>query len=634
MAHVKTSWAAGAALLLAAGVAAAAEPRQMENLSRGVIALNEGEGKVFVSWRLLGTEPDAIAFNLYRKVGEGAAVKVNDAPITGATNFVDTAAPLAQPTAYFVRAVVNGSEGEPSKAWTLAANAPVRNFLEVPLQTPQGYQPNDASVGDLDGDGDYEIVIHMAGRARDNPSNGVTDPPIFQAYKMDGTKLWEINLGRNIREGAHYTQFMVYDLDGDGIAEVAMKTADGTTDAKGKVVGDANANWVDANGKIQAGPEYFTIFSGKTGEALATTEYIPTREPKNGWGGIGGNGGNDNGGNRNDRFLACVAYLDGVHPSVVMCRGYYGRSALTAYDWRDGKLTRRWAFDTNNPGNGKDGKPNSDYAGMGAHSISVADVDGDGKDEIVYHAMVVDDDGQGLFTTGLRHGDAIHVGDLDPDHPGLEVFGIHENEGDTVRFQTPGTALFDARTGQVLWSAGPGDDVGRGMSADVDPRYPGEEMWTTSAGLRTAKGERIGNAVRSQNFGIWWDGDDLRELLDGNHIDKWDWEKGEVRPIFTAQGCVSNNGSKSTPTLSADLFGDWREEVIMRTQDGRALRIFSTTIPTQRRIYTLMHDPQYRLAVAWQNVAYNQPPHPGFFIGDGMKAPPKPNITLVTPAGR
>jgi rhamnogalacturonan endolyase len=233
----------------------------------------------------------------------------------------------------------------------------------------------------------------------------------------------------------------------------------------------------------------------------------------------------------------------------------------------------------------------------------------------------VDDDGRGLYSTGLRHGDALHVGDLDPERPGLEVFGIHENEEGTVRLGTPATAVFDAQTGKTLWSDGPGVDAGRGLTADIDPRHPGEEMWSGPAGLRTCRGEKIGPAPRSANFAIWWDGDLLRELLDRNAISKWDWEKGVLTNLFTAQGCVANNGTKATPCLSADLLGDWREEVIFRTQDGKELRIFTTTFPTEHRLPTLMHDPQYRLSVAWQNVGYNQPPHPGYFFGHGMKMP-------------
>jgi rhamnogalacturonan endolyase len=518
---------------------------------------------------------------------------------------------------WFVKPVVNGKELSAGKPYTLKANN-ANQYLNIPLHTPAGYTPNDVSVGDLDGDGEYELVVHQTGKGRDNSQSGFTDAPILQAYKLDGTFLWQINLGKNIREGAHYTQFMVYDLDGDGRAEVACKTADGTIDGKGKVIGDSTKHYVNSQGRILSGPEYFTIFDGRTGAAIATTDYIPSRGDIGKWGGRGGNGGNDNYGNRVDRFLACIAYLDGKHPSVVMCRGYYGRTVLAAWDWREGKLTSRWVFDTKESAN--------PYSGMGNHNLAVADVDGDGKDEIVYGSMCVDDNGKGLYTTGLRHGDAVHVSDLDPSRPGLEAFGIHEIEDNT---KGPGTAFFDARTGEILWTGDMDKDVGRGLSADIDPRYPGVENWGGSEGLRTCKGEKIGPSPRSVNFAIWWDGDLLRELLDGNKIYKWDYNNGTLNNIFTATGTLSNNGSKATPALSADIFGDWREEVILRSDDNQSLHIYSTTIPTKYRFRTLMHDPEYRLSIAWQNVGYNQPPYTSFFLGDGMKPAPKPNIVVI-----
>ncbi|HEX8315386.1 MAG TPA: rhamnogalacturonan lyase [Flavisolibacter sp.] len=593
----------------------ASAQRQMEALSRGVVAIRNTEGKVFVSWRLLGTEDPNTAFNLYRSIGNSKATKLNKAPLTKGTNYTDDLADTSSQRTYFVKAISKGKEGEASKAFTLKAGT--KNYLSIPLQTPAGYTPNDASVGDLDGDGDYEIIIHMAGRGRDNPSNGFTDPVIFHAYKMDGTLMWTINLGKNIREGAHYTQFIVMDLDGDGKAELSCKTGDGSIDGKGKPVGDSTKDWRDSNGKILKGPEYFTVFSGHTGEALATAEYIPTRYPTDAWGGIGGNGGNDNNGNRVDRFLAGVAYLDGKLPSVIMCRGYYGRSVLAAWDYRNGKLTSRWVFDSKSREN--------PYSGMGYHSLSIADVDADGRDEVVYGSMVVDDNGQGLFTTGLRHGDALHVSDHDPSRPGLEVFGVHEIEEHT---KGPGAALYDAKTGAIIWQGHLDQDAGRGVAANIDPKNPGSEMWWSgSNGLYNLKGERIGENPPSTNFLIWWDGDLTRELLDGNRIDKYG-----VGRIFTAEGCTSNNGTKSTPALSADLFGDWREELIERTTDNKELRIYTTPVPTDHRMYTLMHDAQYRCAIAWQNVGYNQPPHPGFYVGEDMKKLQKPNIVLTKPA--
>jgi rhamnogalacturonan endolyase len=588
---------------------------------------------------MLGTDDAGIAFNLYRSTAGARAVKLNNDPLSKTTDYIDTSADLSRTNTYFVRAVLSGNEQEASREFTLPANAAVQQYLEIPLQLPPpttlrdgrtaAYVANDASAADLDGDGEYEIVVKWEAAPRDTASPGYTGDVQLDGYKLDGTRLWRINLGKNIRGGAHYTQYIVYDLDGDGKAELAVKTADGTVDGKGKVIGDPARDWVTKEGrtlgKILDGPEYFTIFDGLTGAELATANYVPPRGPDGrAWGGVGGSCGSDDNGNRVDRFLAGVAYLDGRLASVLPARGYYGRSVIAAWDWRDGKLTQRWVFDTSaDPGL-------SHFAGQGNHSLSVADVDGDGRDEIVYGSMVVDDNGKGLFSTGFRHGDALHVSDFVPERPGLEVFGIHENELASCP-KSPGMALYAAKNGDILFHTGLGEDVGRGLAADIDPRYPGAEFWggTTQAGSRVLfdwHGKPVGKAPNSMNFAIWWDADPLREILDQNWIGKWDYDKGVLNRLLTAEGAVSNNGSKATPALSADLLGDWREEVVWRTPDNRFLRIYTTTIPAENRMYTLMHDPQYRLAVAWQNVGYNQPPHPGFFIGAGMAAPPKPNI--------
>ena len=611
---LRVIWLVPIALTSLAFVSTSDPPRrQLEKLGRGVVAVRFEEQKVFVGWRMLGTDPDTIAFNAYR-LTNGRRTRLNASPITNATSLVDTGADLASVNSYFVRPVLKGREQKESAAFTLAANAPVRQYLSVPLKTPEGYAPNDGSVGDLDGDGEYELVIHQVGRGRDNSQPGITTEPILEAYKLDGTFLWRINLGKNIREGAHYTQFIVYDLDGDGKAEVACKTADGSIDGKGHVIGDPNTDYRNERGFILSGPEYLTIFDGQTGGALATTNYIPPRHPTKLnpttaemtelWG--------DGVGNRVDRFLACVAYLDGKRPSLVMTRGYYTRSVLAAWNWRNSRLTHLWTFDS-------DSTPeNRKYRGQGNHNLSVADVDGDGKDEIVYGAAVIDDNGQGLYSTGLGHGDALHTSDLDPSRPGLEVFNIQE------RFDDAGANFRDARTGEVLWkkpsvqAGADGEGPGRGLALNIDPRHAGFESWVKGAGvagLFNAKGEKISDAApRSCNFGVWWDGDLLRELLDRNTISKWNWNTSTENVLLTADGCTSNNGTKATPTLSADILGDWREEVIWRTTDNKELRIYTTVIPTNYRFHTLMHDPQYRLSVAWQNVGYNQPPHTSFYL--------------------
>ncbi|HEX7057375.1 MAG TPA: RICIN domain-containing protein [Bacilli bacterium] len=591
---------------------AASSGRQMEFLDRGLIAVKVTNG-VFVSWRMFGNDPGNIGFNLYRN-----GSKINSSPITTSTNYLDTGG-TANST-YVVRPVINGTEQAPSEA----VNVWGTNYLTVPLQKPAGgttpdgvnytYNANDASVGDLDGDGKYEIVLKWdPSNSKDNSQSGYTGNVYVDAYKLDGTRLWRINLGRNIRAGAHYTQFMVYDLDGDGKAEVAMKTADGTVDGKGAVIGNASADYRNSSGYILSGPEYLSIFNGQTGAAMATVNYDPPRGKVCDWG--------DCYGNRVDRFLAGIAYLDGTRPSLIMARGYYTRTVLTAYNWRNGQLTKLWKFDSNNSGY-------SSYAGQGNHNLSIGDADGDGKDEIVYGAMTVDDNGAGLYNTGLGHGDAMHFGDLNPNRAGLEVFKVLENS-------PYGAAVWDAANGHVIWRVTGNGDTGRGMAADIDPRHPGEEVWASNGvGLYTIDGTKLSSSTPSSiNFGIWWDGDLLRELLDHSSgvgtISKWDYANQRTNTLLTANGAYSNNGTKGTPSLQADILGDWREEAVWRTQDSSALRIYTTTAVTNYRIYTLMHDPVYRLGVAWQNVAYNQPPHTSFFLGEGMAPPPVPNIYLV-----
>ena len=603
--------------LLLAALLLPVHARPMEKLDRGLVAVRQADGSVYAGWRLLGDDPAGAAFNLYRRV-EGKDERVNPEPLEGATNLIDRGSAKAE--AYFVRAVIEGKEADPSKP----AKVLEKNFIEIPIQPIADYRPHDASAADLDGDGEYEIILHQTSRGRDNSFNGITGTPVLDAYKLDGTRLWRIDLGINIREGEHYTQFMVHDLDGDGRAELACKTADGTKDGTGQVIGDATKDWRNKEegtqrfGRILSGPEFLTVFDGKTGAALKTVDFIPGRDPIDGWGGIGGNGGNDSYGNRCDRFLACVAYLDGKRPSLVMARGVYGRTVLAAWDWRGGELTSRWVFDS-----GISRPPFekvSPFSGMGGHALSVADVDDDGKDEIVYQAMTVDDNGQGLYSTGRRHGDALHVGDFDPERPGKELYLVTENEEGTVALKTPGAGLHDARTGSILWSHSPGVDISDGIVADIDPRHPGAEVWGGPGGLRTIRGKEIGPHPRGSDWVIWWDGDLLREIYDRSSIFKWHWEEGREERIFSAEmpaGRGRFGGFR--PNLAADLLGDWREELLLPGPDGKSLRLYTTTIPTEHRLVTLMHDPQYRLSIAWQNVSYNKPPHPSFFLGHGMK---------------
>jgi rhamnogalacturonan endolyase len=316
-----------------------------------------------------------------------------------------------------------------------------------------------------------------------------------------------------------------------------------------------------------------------------------------------------------------------------MARGYYTRSVIAAWDLVDRRLVSRWVFDSH------DGNPsNLPYAGQGNHSLSIADVDGDGRDEIIYGAAVIDDDGTGLHTTGWGHGDALHVSDFHYDNPGLEILTIQE------RFSAEGISLRDAATGRPLLtvpsvkaadSGGDrGEGPGRGVAFNIDPRHPGAEIWAIGAGLtdiRAADGTVIAPRPRgmSANFAVWWDGDLLRELLDQNFVSKWNWETQLPERLLTAHESISSNGTKATPVLSADLWGDWREEIIWRTRDGGALHIYTSTHPTPYRLVTLMHDPQYRVAVAWQNVAYNQPPHPSFALDPALPLPTPRPVTIV-----
>lgn len=583
--------------------------KQMEYLDRGVVAVKTNNG-VFVSWRVLGTEGDEVSFNLYRD-----GTKINDTPITTKSNFLDKQG--SQNSQYTVKSVVDGSEksvSEPVGVWgqqykTLTLNRPAGG------SNPSGnytYTPNDMSVGDADGDGQYELFVKWdPSNAQDNSNSGYTGNVFIDCYKLDGTFLWRIDLGKNIRAGAHYTQFQVYDYDGDGKAEMVCKTAPGSKDGKGKSIrmnnDDPNQDYRNSSGYILSGPEYLTIFSGETGEEIHTIAYNPGRgniSNKSTWG--------DNYGNRVDRFLACTAYLDGVHPSVVMCRGYYTQSNLVAYDFKDGKLVQRWEHHSTTAGQGAYGE--------GFHNISVADVDNDGFDEIIYGSASIDHDGRLQYRKGFGHGDAMHISQIDPSTPDLEGWFVHEEEPSDYSFE-----LRNLRTGDVIFRGSGQKDNGRGLSADIDASHRGLECWSSRGdGVYDCKGKVISSKKPSINFRTYWDGDLQDELLDGNVITKWNGHEADT--LIVLQGS-SINGSKANPCLSADLFGDWREEIITYNNNNPSqIFIYTTTIETQHRLFTPMHDPIYRCGIAWQNTAYNQPPHLGFYIGDGVSDVQLPDI--------
>ena len=605
-------------LLLVGSIFAFSQPYSGEKLSRGLIGIPTEEGMYF-SWRMTLEDAAGLQFDLYRSSNGGAEVKLNKEPIDRTSDFLDRTVDYTVDNRWTLKATT----GEVA-TWTRLKGEERNPYLSIPICKPEDgeiagepftYTANDCSVGDLDGDGEYEIILKWSpSNSKRPPQRGFTGNTYLDAYKMDGTRLWRIELGPNVRSGAATTNFLVFDFDGDGCAEICCKTGDGTVDGLGHRIGDAQVDWrtwdkkSPTYGKIVNGPEYLTVFEGRTGKELDSKEYIPTRYPLDGWGGVGGNCGNDNTGGRSDRFTAGVAFLDGKTPSPVMVRGWYGRTVVAAWTFTNGALKHTWTFDSAAPGW-------ETYSGMGNHSVTVADFDGDGCDEICVGAMTVDHDGKGLFTTGLRHGDALHAGRFIPSRQGMQVFGVHENEGDNeIVKRTPAVAMFDGATGEIIWQDGLGQDAGRGVAADIDPRYDGAECWCNIGGLRRGDtGEIICNRKPdSCNFTIYWDADPLAELLDHVSISKWNWNAESTDLLLKAEGVVSNNGTKGNPCLSGDILGDWREEVIWPSEDQTELRIYSTTIPAVDRRATWMNDRQYRLAIAWQNVAYNQPPHPSF----------------------
>lgn len=651
---------------------------QMEKLDRGLVAIPGTSGKCFLSWRLLGTDNQNTTFRILKN---GSVLRDD---ITGATSFQVTGSSTDK---FQVVTLQNGVVTETSPEvvpWK-------SSFLQVPLDRPAGgtisnwrpydsstktygtaisqeytYSPNDCSVGDVDGDGQYEIFVKWdPSTSQDNSiGSGNSGSVYIDCYKLDGTKLWRIDLGNNIRAGAHYTQFLVYDFDKDGKAELMCKTAPGSKDGAGNYVNQAatdeaikaasnTKDWRVSGGRIDGGHEYLTVFNGLTGAAVHTIAYYPNRNAKAelseatgtfNWDDRSGKSDKGNYGNRGERYLAAVAYLGGAdaNPSGVFTRGYYTYAYVWAVDFDGQQLKHRWlhrsdsktqysVVDANMNESAKITAPasssglgkNTMYAN-GNHNLSVADVDGDGKDEIVWGSATVDDDGKLLYAVGFGHGDAMHLGDLNPDRPGLELFQVHEEKG------TYAWHIHDAATGEILWKGGQsGQDNGRGLAADIVGDSRGYEFWSSYGGFNTGSrnqnpfsavsGTQVSSTKPSMNFRVYWDGDEYDELLDGITITKFPSSTALAvgRTSITGQ---SNNSTKATPCLSADIFGDWREELIVRNNTDDGLNIYSTITPTDYRVPTLMHDHVYRLGVAWQNVAYNQPPHLGYYLPDFIES--------------
>ncbi len=593
---------------------------QQEILSRSLVAMANSDVGVSVSWRFLESDSMTAAFNLYR-ISDDAETLLNSVPIRKSTFYVDSTANRSINNTYLLKDAATSKELARFVLTPKLASAP---YWTIPMQMIPGdslwrYSPNDATIGDLNGDGEMEIVLKRDNGGKDNSHRGVCiGGQIIEAYKLDGTFLWRVDLGVNIRQGAHYTQMMLYDFDGDGKAELAVKTAEGTRLGDGKIIGDVNKDGItdyvdrDSNsrtyGKIMHGPEFLSIIEGTTGKELARVDYIPRGEPDE-YGDITGN--------RVDRFLGGVGYFDGIRPSILICRGYYEKMVLEAWDYRKGKLIRKWQFNTS------DEKHNySDYKGQGNHNLCIGDVDADGKDEVTYGSCLIEDDGTGGYNTKLGHGDAIHLTDIDIERPGLEVWDCHESVPTKA-----GSELRDACTGEYIWGIPSYDDVGRALVADIDPRFKGCELWTThSGGVYTADGKFISENTPSINMAIWWDGDLNRELLNGSgvtnrefvRITKWNGDGVDELPLASSQGLAANNWTKGNPCFYGDIMGDWREELIVRSKDNKELHIYLTPYTTNYRFHPLLSDIIYRLSAANQNIGYNQPNQPGFYLGSDL----------------
>lgn len=634
---------------------AVSEPRQMENLNRGGFAATNPArygGGIYLSWRLLGTEPIDTEFNIYKN-GELLTQTAN-------TSYNDTSGTADDK--YTVSPIINGAEGAKSEAFPMLngtldgswKESPYAYF-DVPIQIPPPgsdytYSANDASVGDVDGDGEYEIILKWdPSNSKDSASGDPTGNVYIDCYEFDGTFLWRIDLGKNIRAGAHYTQFQVFDYDGNGKAEVAVKTAPGSIDGKGNYVSDVGStetirntdnikSYLGGNGHVTGGPEYLTIFNGETGAAMQTIDYDPPVGKSGDWG--------DSNYNRSDRFLAGTAYLDGVHPSMIFCRGYYAKSVAVAYDWDGTNITKRWKLDSSTSGN-------SDFAAQGNHQLSVADLDKDGKDEIIYGGAAIDDDGSLMWSAKyngakLGHGDALHVSDYNNDGE-QEVFKVNEDQ--PGKGGVWGRTLINGQTGKPIFHDTANGDDGRGVIGNFSPKY-GVLAWDSGLNTRTLDGtvvnygsiNQAGKQVSVQdgsspNFTIFWDGDFYEEHFDGDRISKWhDYDTpdnlgslggfGRLWTLYSNNPIATNNSTKKNPCLQADLFGDWREEIILRHSDDSALRVFTSLIPTEHKLTTFMHDSQYRCAVAWQNTGYNQPPHQSYYIGEDKAEYVQPNIEV------
>jgi rhamnogalacturonan endolyase len=613
-----TSGSGGASSIGGGGGSTVSGRREMESLDRGVVAFNQGSGKVYVGWRMFGTDPGTIAFNLYRSTGGAAEIKLNTAPITATTDYADSGVDLTKSNAYFVKAVIGGAEQAASAAYTLPANTPAQQFISIPLRDG-GLNYAQANVGDLDGDGQYELVVKWSESANVDPGSHTTATAIVHvdAYKLNGTFLWRVDLGWNLESGSDFTPLLVYDVDGDGKAEVITKTAEGTKDGTGVTIGDTDSDgktdYRNSDGRVLSGPEFMSIYRGTDGKELARTPWI-ARGNVSDWG--------DSTGNRSCRHQMGIAYLDGAHPSIIMSRGVYAYQVAEAYDFRAGALSKLWSW--NNGGKGQSGEWNSS-----AQCLRMGDANGDGYDEVFKGPLALDRAGKILWDQKLvkGHGDYFHMGVLNPARSGMQIFRILEAG------QANGVAMLDAATGTVLWGKTTAGDASRGYCGHIDTRYKGVQCWAGQINddLLNYDGTVLcagsGPSVNNNWAPIWWEGGVVRSITneftgtDGVHISRWNNTSCDVTELMK-----TGSGTRLTQTI-ADILGDWREELVIGLPNE--IRVYSTTIAATNRLYTLMHNPLYRLNVGQSAQRNFGTSMPDYYIGTGMTTPPAPDIKLV-----
>ena len=598
-----------AALVVLMTFAAAAAQRMTDKLDRGLVAVKT-DGGVFCSWRILGEEYYDVTYNIYRD-----GTKLNADPLK-ASNFWDVAGGLD--SKYTVSAVVRGKE----QAQCEAVSVWGQNYLEI---TPDHgdltstYVPNDACMADVDGDGELEILLKFDYTSDSGSSympggyNG--EYAIVEVYKLNGKKLWWLDFGPNMGDFQNNENNIVaYDWDQDGRAEAVMRAADGTVihaaDGKEYVIGDATKNYRSPNGGgganwfMHEGDEFLVYMDGETGVPYQVMEYPLKRleagetDLNRAWG--------DGYGHRSTKHFFGAPYLDGRHPSIFLARGIYTRHKMIAYDVNPAthELVERWRWNNNTAG--------SPWYGQGYHNYAVADVDWDGRDEICFGSMVIDDNGHGLSTTGLGHGDAQHHGDFNPYVHGHEIYACNED--------APDNNYRDATTSKIYYRHTSGNDDGRSMMGNFSNDYPGcLGRSGHDTAISSVTNEHIPQDIAFDvNFRIYWDGDLLEETFNGTDTRNSTgriFKPSENRVITTLSGSLTNNDTKATPCYQGDILGDWREEVVMRTKDNK-IRIYTTTYPTEWRNYTLWHDMQYRQAMVWQMCGYNQPPHVSYFLGE------------------